>query len=61
MAKQKLHEVRIKEKEGDIISLGVLKKNKRNELHKQVIHNSSGTGAHGNNKYSRKEKHKTKY
>ena len=56
------YEVNQKEqKNKNIISLGTLKRSKVNELHRDVMINSSGTGAHKSKKtYQRKTKHNDK-
>jgi len=49
------------QKNKNIISLGTLPRSKRNILHAESIHNTSGTGAHKSKKaYKRKTKHNDK-
>jgi len=49
------------QKDKNIISLGTLKRSKVNELHRDVMINSTGTGAHRSKKaYVRKNKNNDK-
>ena len=44
-----------------IVSLGTIPKSKRNLLHAEAVHNTSGTGAHkSKTAYKRKTKHNDK-
>lgn len=57
MAKH-MHQVQPPKEEDNVIKI---KNKKRNWLHYDVVHNSTGTGVHKSKKtYSRKEKHKNK-